>query len=60
MSSNEYVREFEDILRQPVTGYLAHNFDGALDYLYQHRNDMTKDEFAECVASYGNAVYKEG
>ena len=31
---------------------------GAIEYLYEHRNDMSKDQFEECVIDYGNFTYR--
>jgi len=52
-----FVHEFNDRLTRPST---ASDIGGPIAYLYEHRNDMSKDEFEECVVAYGQWCYEEG
>lgn len=58
-----YLNELEKLLsgKHPDRLYPgAFKTELALDYLYENRNEMTKDQFYDCIVAYGHFVYNEG
>lgn len=54
-----FVTKFEEILNNKTLNG-SETSDLAMHYLYDNRNNMTFEQFADCMVSYGHYVYNEG
>lgn len=54
-----FVEEFERLIQINNSSGCWENII-SINYLYENRNNMTKEEFEECVRAYGYKAYREG